>query len=62
MLARDLFPGGVLVERGDAAGTAQSVAARGAVLYQPVFETDRYTTASDILVWNAGTQAYDLYE
>ena len=30
VLARDLFPGGVLIERGDAAGTAQLVArARG---------------------------------
>ena len=62
VLARDLFPGGVLVERGDAARTAQLVAQRAPVLYQPVFETDRYTTACDILVWNAETQAYDLYE
>lgn len=45
VLARNLFPGGVLVERGDAAGTAQLVARRAPVLYQPVFETDRYTTA-----------------
>lgn len=60
--ARDLFPGGVLIRRGDAAGTAGLVAARVPVLYQPVFETDRYTTACDILVWNGGTGAYDLYE
>ena len=62
VLARDLFPGGVLIERGDAAGTAQLVAQRAPVLYQPVFETERYTTACDILVWNAETQSYDLYE
>jgi hypothetical protein len=37
VLARDLFPGGVLIERGDAVGTAQLVAQRAAVLYQPVF-------------------------
>ena len=62
VLARDLFPGGVLIERGDAAGTAELVAQRAPVLYQPVFETERYTTACDILVWNAETQSYDLYE
>lgn len=60
--ARALFPEGVLIRRGDAAGTAELVAARAPVLYQPVFETERYTTACDILVWNAATRAYDLYE
>jgi len=60
--ARDLFPGGVLIRRGDASGTAEVVAERTPVLYQPVFETDRYTTACDILVWNGTTRAYDLYE
>ena len=61
-LARQLFPGGILVARGDAAGTARLVAERAPVLYQPVFETDGFTTACDILVWNAATSAYDLYE
>lgn len=60
--ARALFPGGVLIRRGDAVGTAQLVAERTPVLYQPVFETDRYTTACDILVWNDAAAAYDLYE
>ncbi|MCC7251184.1 DUF2779 domain-containing protein [Hyphomicrobium sp.] len=60
--ARELFPGGVLIRRGDAAGTAELVAARTPVLYQPVFETERYTTACDILVWNGAGRAYDLYE
>lgn len=60
--ARELFPGGVLIARGDADGTRELVAARTPVLYQPVFETDRYTTACDILVWNAATSRYDLYE
>ena len=53
--ARDLFPGGVLIRRGDAVGTAQLVEERTSVLYQPVFETERYTTACDILVWNAAS-------
>ena len=60
--ARDLFPGGVLIRRGDAEGTAGLVAARTPVIYQPVFETDRYTTACDILVWDDASGAYDLYE
>jgi len=60
--ARGLFPGGVLIRRGDAAGTAGLVAERVPVLYQPVFETDRYTTACDILVWNEAARTYDLYE
>lgn len=60
--ARDLFPGGVLIRRGDAVGTAGLVEARTPVIYQPVFETDRYTTACDIIVWNAAREAYDLYE
>lgn len=60
--ARALFPGGVLIRRGDAAGTAELVAARTPVLYQPVFETDRATTACDILVWNDARGAYDLHE
>jgi len=60
--AREIFPGGVLIRRGDASGTAELVAARESVLYQPVFETARTTTACDILVWNDASQAYDLYE
>lgn len=62
VLARGRFPGGVTIERGDAAGTARLVAARTPVLYQPVFETDHLTTACDILVWNAETSHYDMYE
>ena len=60
--ARDIFPGGVLIRRGDAVGTAQLLAERYGVLYQPVFETDRYTTACDVLVWSEDRGVYDLYE
>lgn len=60
--ARDLFPGGFTLPRGAVAETARLVAARTPVLYQPVFETERFTTACDILVWNAQDEAYDLYE
>ena len=62
VLARDLFPGGMLMARGDAAATATLVADRYRFLYQPVFETDQYTTACDILVWDATAGRYDLYE
>lgn len=61
-LARDLFPGGMLIARGDAATTARLIAERHRVLYQPVFETDQFTTACDILVWDDAATRYDLYE
>jgi hypothetical protein len=61
-LARDLFPGGFLMPRSDIAMTAAHVAQRGRILYQPVFETDRFATVSDILQWNAAVGMYDLYE
>lgn len=61
-LARDLFPGGVAVPRGAAEETQRLISGRAPVLYQPVFETDRFTTACDILVWNAVNEVYDLYE
>lgn len=62
VLARELLPGGLLIDRGDAATTARLVSNRAPVLYQPVFETDHFTTACDILVWNAESGVYDLYE
>ncbi len=38
------------------------MAERAAVLYQPVIETERFTIAADIMVWNEASGAYDLYE
>jgi hypothetical protein len=62
-LARSLFPGGILVEnREDVDYTKSLVTKKTDVIYQPVFETDKYMTASDILVWNAKEKAYDLFE
>lgn len=61
-LARDLFPGGIDVERGAIDVTRQLIAARTPVIYQAAFETEHFVIACDILVWNAGTQTYDLYE
>mgnify|MGYP001619809360 CR=1 FL=1 len=63
ILARSLFPGGVLLPDRDAsAETARLVAKKTPILYQPVFETEKYKTACDIMVWNAEAKGYDLYE
>jgi hypothetical protein len=61
-LARSLFPGGVEVGRGQFERTRQLIASRSPVLYQPAFETERFSMAADILVFNPSTAAYDLYE
>ena len=62
-LARDLYPGGVLIEsRDDTETTKNLIANKTSVIYQPVFATDKYITASDIFVWNNSSGLYDLYE
>lgn len=62
-LARELFPGGVLVEdRHDATLTQELIANRTPVIYQPVFMTDKYSAIADIIVWNSEAKQYDLYE
>ena len=63
VLARNLFPGGVLLPDRDAsAETEELVAKKTPIIYQPVFETDKYKTACDIMLWNEATRGYDLYE
>lgn len=63
VLARQLFPGGVLVEnRNDIVYTQQLLQEKTKIVYQPVFETGRFVTACDILVWNESAEGYDLYE
>lgn len=62
-LARELFPGGALVEhRDDIELTNKLLAEQTPVIYQPVFVTDEYMAVADIIVWNNAKQAYDLYE
>jgi hypothetical protein len=62
-LARGLFPNGVSVEsREDTELTKKLMADKTPVIYQPVFSTSKFITASDIFVWNSGTNLYDLYE
>ena len=63
VLARDLFPNGVLVsDRSAVEETKQLVKSQTPVIYQPVFETNLYKIICDILVWNSNSKAYDLYE
>ncbi|MEK7182389.1 MAG: DUF2779 domain-containing protein [Patescibacteria group bacterium] len=62
-LARDLFPGGVLLsDRNDTKKTKKLIEAKIPVIYQPVFETESYKIICDILVWNTNTKLYDLCE
>jgi hypothetical protein len=62
-LARGLFPNGTIVEsRDDTEFTKKLMADKTPVIYQPVFSTDKYITASDIFVWNSDANIYNLYE
>ena len=61
-LARELFPNGELIERGDANRTRELIDSEAPVLYQPYFATEHFVTASDIFVWNKNAGNYDLYE
>jgi len=64
-LARGMFPDGYLVERrseGAQELTQKLVAEQSPVIYQAVFATDTYLAATDVMVWNTGAGAYDLYE
>ncbi|MFZ2970214.1 MAG: DUF2779 domain-containing protein [Minisyncoccia bacterium] len=62
-LARGLFPDGVTVEsRDDTELAKELIANKTPVIYQPVFSTNKFITASDIFVWNPDTNVYDLYE
>ena len=62
-LARQLFPGGVLVQnRRDDALTKKLINERQEIIYQPVFWTDKFETIADIIVWNKEKNAYDVYE
>jgi len=63
ILARDIFPKGVLLESRDASEkTIEFVKAETPIIYQPVFETEFYKVICDILVWDEVQKVYDLYE
>lgn len=62
-LARELFPNGINVDdRVDDSQTRELIKKRTPIIYQPLFKTDKYITACDILVWNESNNVYDLYE
>src|ERR1700684_829735 len=61
-LARDLFPGGKEVGRGQIERTRQLIDSRSPILYQPAFETERFSMACDILVFDPSKAVYDLFE
>jgi len=62
-LARDLFPGGILLEnRKDTIATDKLIAKKEPIIYQPVFCSDKFETIPDILIWNNQYSAYDIYE
>ncbi|MFA6354922.1 MAG: DUF2779 domain-containing protein [Candidatus Paceibacterota bacterium] len=62
-LARDLFPGGELLTSRDATEeTMELVNSHINVIYQPVFETEKYKVVCDIIVWDDVAKVYDLYE
>ena len=60
VLARCLFPGGVLIPRGGFAETRHHVSSGTPVLYQPTFATNAFVTACDVLMWTG--DRYDVYE
>jgi hypothetical protein len=61
-LARQVFPGGLLLGRGQAHETAQAIRRREPVIFQGEFVTDELVVLSDVLVWNADSGAYDIVE
>lgn len=64
-LARGIFPNGYLIEKRSAGAqelTKKLISEHHPVIYQAVFSTDEYLAATDILVWNVGAGAYDIYE
>lgn len=62
-LARNLFPGGILIKNiKEAKTTTKLVAERAKIIYQPVFKTQKFEAICDIIVWNKEKNAYDIYE
>ncbi len=65
LLARKIFFDGYIVEgRGEEAQklTQKFIVNKTPVIFQAVFQTDKYLAATDVLVWNNSVQKYDLYE
>lgn len=61
-LARKIFPGGLLLGPGRGGETRAVIARREPVIFQAELTTNDLAALCDILVWNAGANAYDLVE
>src|SRR3989344_6737945 len=65
LVARKLFPTGILIERRDAKGqeaTQDYLKKKQEVLFQPIFVKDGYLAAIDILKFEPEINAYSVYE
>lgn len=65
LVARKLFPGGVLVEGRDEKAqkeTQDLIAKKQEVIFQPVFVKDGFIAAADIITFDDKTNTYSLYE
>jgi hypothetical protein len=65
LVARQLFPAGILIERRDEEGqkaTQEFIAQKQEVLFQPIFAKDNYLAAIDILKFEPETDGYSVYE
>jgi len=65
LYARQLFPGGVMIEGRDRHAQAITLSHTGRktpVLFQPVFQKDGFLAALDVLKWDAGANGWLLYE
>lgn len=65
LVARKLFPGGILIERRDERGqkaTQDNIAKCQEILFQPIFVKDNFLAAIDILKFEPETESYSVYE
>ena len=65
LVARKLFPSGILIERRDEKGqetTRDYIAKKQEILFQPIFVKDGYLAAIDILKFEPETKGYSVYE
>ena len=65
VVARKLFPTGVLVEGRDATAekfTQELIAKKENIIFQPVFSRDGFFAACDIITYDTKTDSYSVYE
>lgn len=64
-LARGMYPGGYLVEKrseGAAELTQKLIKERESIIFQAVFNTEKYLAAADVLQWDPEANAYNIIE